>query len=65
MQDHLAKLQALWTVHVVGHVGPLLMLASQEEEEFPWEGHDNEEAETIVHPQRPDALRGQGIQDRP
>jgi hypothetical protein len=48
MQEHLAKLQALWTIHVVGHVGPLLLLASQEEEEFPWEGHDNEEPETIV-----------------
>lgn len=48
LEEHLAKLQALWTVHVVGHVGPLLLCASQEEEEFPWEGHDNEEAETIV-----------------
>ena len=48
LTEHLSKLQALWTVHVVGHVGPLLLCASQEEEEFPWEGHDNEEAETIV-----------------
>lgn len=48
LRDHLSKLEALWTVHVVGHVGPLLMLASQEDEEFPWEGHDNDEAETIV-----------------
>lgn len=38
----------MWTVHVVGHVGPLLLCASQEDEEFPWEGHDNDEAETIV-----------------
>jgi hypothetical protein len=53
LTEHLSKLHALWTVHVVGHVGPLLLLASQEEEEFPWEGHDNEEAETIV------LLRGQ------
>lgn len=48
LREHLAKLDALWTVHVVAHVGPLLVLASQEEEEFPWEGHDNDEAETIV-----------------
>ncbi|MGH8998511.1 MAG: hypothetical protein ACRDY7_03885 [Acidimicrobiia bacterium] len=49
LREHLSKLEALWTVHVVGHVGPLLFLASQEEEEFPWEGHDNSEAETIVN----------------
>jgi len=48
LEEHLAKLDALWTVHVVGHVGPLLLCASQEEEEFPWEAHDNDEAETIV-----------------
>lgn len=48
LTEHLRKLEALWTVHVVGHVGPLLLLASQEEDEFPWEGHDNEEAETII-----------------
>jgi mannose-6-phosphate isomerase-like protein (cupin superfamily) len=48
LREHLSKMEALWTVHVVGHVGPLLMLASQEEDEFPWEGHDNDEAETIV-----------------
>lgn len=48
LPGHLVKLEALWTVHPVGHVGPLLLLASQEEEEFPWEGHDNDEAETIV-----------------
>ncbi len=49
LTGHLAKLEALWTVHVVGHVGPLLLCASQEEDEFPWEGHDNEEAETIIN----------------
>ena len=48
LTEHLSKLEALWTVHVVGHVGPLLLCASQEDEEFPFEGHDNEESETIV-----------------
>ena len=48
LEEHLTKLHAIWTVHVVAHVGPLLLCASQEEDEFPWEGHDNAEAETIV-----------------
>ena len=65
LTGHLAKLEALWTVHVVGHVGPLLLCASQEEDEFPWEGHDNEEAETIINFRGRMRFVVKEIEDRP
>ncbi len=47
LYDHLTKQEASWTIHVVARVGGMLLCASAERGDFPFEGHDNYVPESV------------------